>query len=254
MSGGMRRDRKNALDTPRLSLAEAYLVAQSFLGHIRAVPSRVDEPVDGIVELEGGGLLSRVKYDKVPIGQGAVLALLKAGQGHDVDLCLFSVTGFAHSAISFADSRAVALFNLTPQGSVEPVTTAARILMPREPFDSPLAVPVFAEHEEEIAANLPDPELGIPKDERLTPRERDRWRDCPRCGTRHHQDSRFCASCGNDLTKRVHTLHSPTGPKQVTAPSPSGMGIPVPPQANGGPTLRCRTCGSQDIELVPGAN
>lgn len=247
----MRRDRNQSLQSPQLSLAEAYLVAQSFLGHIRAVPSRVDEPVDGVVELEGGGLLSRVKYDKVPIAQGAVLALLKAGEGHDVDLCLFSVTGFAHSAISFADSRAVALFDLTPQGTVEPVTTAARILMPRDPFESPLAEPPFDGHAEQIDVPQPDAEPGLLDDEPLTPKQRTRWRDCPRCGTRHHVAARFCASCGNDLTKRVHTLHNPQAPK-VAAPAATGSGIPVPPQVGGGPSLRCRTCGSHDIELIPG--
>ena len=128
----------SGLTSPRLSLAEAYLVAQSFLSHIRAVPSRVEEPVDGIVELEGAGMLSRVKYQRSPIGQGAIIALLKAADGMDVDLALFSVTGFTGSAVSFASNRAVALFDLTVGGDVLPVTTAAHAMMIEDPFMSPL--------------------------------------------------------------------------------------------------------------------
>ena len=44
---------------PTLSLAEAYHAAQTWLIHAGAVPERVDEPVDGVIEMEGGGLFSR---------------------------------------------------------------------------------------------------------------------------------------------------------------------------------------------------
>lgn len=240
----------SGLASPRLSLAEAYLVAQSFLGHIRSVPSRVEEPVDGIVELEGAGLLSRVKFQRSEIGQGAVIALLKAADGRDLNLALFSVTGFSGSAISFASARAVALFDLTADGDVVPVTTAAHAMMIEDPFVSPLDTSSFS---------YPDPDLTPNEDEGAdfflfepaTKKPGDvpapSWRECQRCGTKHHKSAQFCAACGADLTKRSSALLE--GP--AAAPAPAARAVPK--AAAGGPTLRCKTCGSHDIELVPGS-
>jgi hypothetical protein len=237
----------SGLTSPRLSLAEAYLVAQSFLGHIRAVPSRVEEPVDGIVELEGAGMLSRVKFQRSPIGQGAIIALLKAADGTEVDLALFSVTGFSGSAISFASNRAVALFDLTVEGDVVPVTTAAHAMMIDEPFVSPLDASAYTYSEpdfEEVDDDENDPFVFEPATK--TPGEVTvpSWRECGRCGTKHHKSAQFCAACGADLTKRTSALlHEDAAP----------AGHPVPKPIAGGPTLRCKTCGSHDIELVPGS-
>ena len=236
----------SGLQSPRLSLAEAYLVAQSFLGHIRAVPSRVEEPVDGIVELEGAGMLSRVKYQRNPIGQGAIIALLKAADSADVDLAMFSVTGFSDSAISFAASRAIALFDLTGDGDVVPVTTAARAMMIEDPFVSPLdpaaytySEPDFEPSEDEGA----DFFIFEPATKQPAAAPPASWRECPHCGTKHHESAQFCAACGADLTKRSSTLL----PADSTPPKP------IPRAAPGAPTLRCKTCGSHDIELVPGS-
>lgn len=80
--------------TPRLSLAEAYHAAQSFMVHIGAIPTRVDEPVDGIVELEGDEFIARIKFDHEAIGQGAILALIKVAGDHQGIHVMFSLTGF----------------------------------------------------------------------------------------------------------------------------------------------------------------
>ncbi|MDJ0959555.1 MAG: zinc ribbon domain-containing protein [Acidimicrobiia bacterium] len=236
----------SGLQSPRLSLAEAYLVAQSFLGHIRAVPSRVEEPVDGVVELEGAGMMSRVKYQRNPIGQGAIIALLKAADSADLDLAMFSVTGFSDSAISFAASRAIALFDLTADGDVVPVTTAARAMMIEDPFVSPLDPAAYTYTEPDFE---PSPDEGAdffifePATKQPSAAPPTSWRECPRCGTKHHQSAQFCAACGTDLTKRSSAL----------LPADSPPAKPIPRAAPGAPTLRCKTCGSHDIELVPGS-
>jgi len=236
----------SGLVSPRLSLAEAYLVAQSFLGHIRAVPSRVEEPVDGIVELEGAGLLSRVKYQRSPISQGAVLALLKAAEGSDLHLVLFSVTGFSDAAIQFAATRAVALFDLTADGDVVPITTAAHAMMIDEPFVSPLDASGYGFEEEVFEPSEDEGKdffLFEPATKTPTELPAASWRECPQCNTKHHKSAQFCASCGTDLTKRSSALLHET----------VSSGRSVPRAAAGAPTLRCKTCGSHDIELVPGS-
>jgi hypothetical protein len=235
------------LVSPRLSLAEAYLVAQSFLGHIRMVPSRVEEPVDGIVELEGAGLLSRVKYQRSPISQGAVLALLKAGDGRDDQLALFSVTGFSDAAVQFAANRTVALFDLTADGDVIAVTNSAHAMMIDEPFTSPLSAagPTFDAVSFDTAPSDEANEPFLLEPATKTPKEAPApsWRECPQCKTNHHESAQFCAACGTDLTRRTSSLLARDA-------STGARSIPKP--AVGGPTLRCKTCGSHDIELVPG--
>lgn len=237
----------SGLVSPRLSLAEAYLVAQSFLGHIRAVPSRVEEPVDGIVELEGAGLLSRVKYQRRPISQGAVLALLRAAENSDEQLVLFSVTGFSDAAVQFAANRTVALFDLTAEGDVVAITTAAHGLMIDEPFVSPLDTSGYGFDE---AAFEPSPDEGDdfflfePATKKPADLPDTSWRQCGSCGTKHHRSAQFCASCGTDLSIRSSALlHK----------EPASHGRAVPTPVSGGPTLRCKTCGSHDIELLPGS-
>jgi hypothetical protein len=250
MSTMRRNSMGGELVSPRLSLAEAYLVAQSFLGHIRAVPSRVEEPVDGIVELEGAGLLSRVKFQRSPISQGAVLALLKAADGRDTQLALFSVTGFTDAAIQFAANRTVALFDLTADGEVVPITNGAQGMLIDEPFVSPLspAGPLFDEvslpefiedDEDENDPFFSEPSTKTPNGDATAPS----WRECPQCGTKHHQTAEFCAACGTDLTRRTSALLHRGTPAAARA---------IPKPTTGGPTLRCKTCGSHDIELVPG--
>jgi ribosomal protein L37E len=73
------------------------------------------------------------------------------------------------------------------------------------------------------------------------------WRTCPRCGQTHHPSTSMCASCGMDLTVRSGgQLLGPKGQPAVSHHAPGPSNTPRP----AGPTLQCRTCGSNDIELI----
>ena len=123
---------------PEISLAEAYHVMQSFLVHIGAAPTDIEEPVDGVVEVGGGGVFSRLKFDKEPLSQGAVLSLLRASERTSGKRALFSVTGFTQSARAVCRARDVALFNIDANGEVLPISRSARGLMPEEHFTPPI--------------------------------------------------------------------------------------------------------------------
>jgi hypothetical protein len=223
-----------------LSLAEAYIVAQSYLSHIGCAPSRVDEPVDGIVELEGAGWFSRVKYDSTELSQGAVLALLRAAGETENELALFAPSGFTHAALSVAETHNVALYRVASDGDIEPISTAARLAAPAEPFESPLAISAWESPEPEAEIDHEHDEPEQADDEEANDSEA--WRDCPQCGTSHHRDARTCVKCGTDLRKRVSKL--------LHTPEREPTDQQVPPPAAGKATLRCKTCGSHDIELV----
>lgn len=236
----------------RLGLSEAYHVANRWLTHAGATPRAIKEPVDGIVELIGQGFHARVRIDSMPLGQGAVLGLIRAVENAaTIRLMLFSVTGFTTGALVFADAQGVALFRLTVDGDVTVENAHARVLGPEDPLEPAFAPSATAE---------PEPESVIDPD---TSEEAERviWRDCPRCGATHHPRSNFCASCGSDLHTRLATLGSGGVP---AIPSPSNFdtrggrlsrdtplqGQLVPLRHDHGPSLRCRTCGSNDIELL----
>jgi hypothetical protein len=228
---------------PTLSLAEAYHAAQTWLIHAGAVPERVDEPVDGVIEMEGGGLFSRIRYDRLKIGQAAILALLKHVADTDLSPVLFSVSGYSDSAQAFADNHAVALYTIDSTGDVIPHTSAARLLMPKEEF-----IPPFSAAGEDHYVVIMEDDTDAPELEEVVEEvavDRGSWKDCPNCGTSHHTDASFCVTCGADLTKRVVQLKPRPSP-----PSRSQEGTPVPESPTGRPTLRCRTCGSHDIELL----
>ena len=229
---------------PTLSLAEAYHAAQTWLIHAGAVPERVDEPVDGVIEMEGGGLFSRIRYDRLKVGQAAILALLKHVAETDLSPVLFSVSGYSDSAQAFGENHAVALYTIDSTGDVIPHTAAARLLMPQEEFIPPFSA-AGEDHYVVVMEGIEEEEP--PEEEYVEELATDRgsWKDCPNCGTSHHADASFCVTCGADLTKRVVHLK----PRPSQAPRREG-GTPVPESPTGRPTLRCRTCGSHDIELL----
>ena len=239
-------------NTRRLGLSEAYHVANRWLTHAGATPRAIEEPVDGVVELIGQGFHARIRIDSVPLRQGSVLGLIRAVENAAaVRLMLFSVTGYTTGALVFADAQGVALFHLTTDGDVQVENAHARVLWPDEPLEPAFAPSVIAE---------PDP-VSVIDSATGAETERVAWRDCPRCGATHHPRSNFCASCGSDLHTRLATLGPGGAP---TVPSPSKLdtrgggfsretprqGQPVPTRHEHGPSLRCRTCGSGDIELI----
>ncbi len=235
----------------RLGLSEAYHVANRWLTHIGFPPRAIEEPVDGVVELIGTGFHARIRIDAVPLPQGAVLALLRAVvDSAESRLILWSVSDFTNGAAVFADTQGVSLFNVTRTGDVVACNSHARLLMPAEPLE-----PAFPEAVEESVEPEHEPDEEIERDESGAIV----WRDCPRCGATHHPRANFCAVCGADLHARLKVIGPPGG---ANIPAPSKLedrsqvrssatpGDPVPQPRADAPTLRCRTCGSHDIELL----
>ena len=234
---------------PRLSFAEAYHAAQSFLAHLGEAPSRLDEPADGIVDLESGELFSRLRYDDTPIGQGGILGLLKATEGMEKIPILFSASGFSGSAEVFGKNLHAALFSITTEGDIVPRSPAAHHLMPIEPFDPPFA---------ELAENDPEQSrpdgVWIPGEsaEEIADHE---WIDCPACGTTHHPEANFCHRCGATLATKRRLSPASAGrrrkpPKAVVPPSDRAEPRGETHEHPGPRTMRCRNCGSDDVEVL----
>jgi len=233
--------------TPTVSLAEAYHVAQRWLTFLGAVPEQVIEPADGIIELRSAGLVTRIKFDRAAVAPSAILAMLKATDGEAVRRLLFSATGFTDGAKQLGESRGIGLFDIDAMGDVHPHTTFARSLVPSDPLEPAFLHTPRPESEEPEAPINP---FG-PVDES----DADEWVDCPRCGVSQHHAVEVCVSCGADVSSRGRMSGSSSvGVGRNTggqAPSPSvapAPGVARAP-ASGGPRLRCRTCGSHDIEL-----
>lgn len=241
--------------TPTVSLAEAYHVAQRWLTFLGAVPEKIIEPADGIIELRSAGLVTRIKFDRAAIAPAAILAMLKATDGEPVRRLLFSVTGFTDGAKSLGESRGFGLFDIDAIGDVHPHTTYARSLVPSEPLE-----PAFLHMPTPEADDITAPANPFgPVEETVA----DQWIDCPRCGVTQHHSVEICVSCGADVTARGRVATSaasiprPAVPQPAPSPmfaqqppSPSASAVPQAPL--GGPRLRCRTCGSHDIELQHG--
>ena len=239
--------------TPTVSLAEAYHVAQRWLTFLGAVPEQITEPADGIIELRSAGLVTRIKFDRTAVAPSAILEMLKATYGEPVRRLLFSVTGFTDGAKSLGESRGFGLFDIDAIGDVHPHTTYARSLVPSEPLE-----PAFlhSPSQEEDVPSAPVNPFG-PVDENAQ-----EWVDCPRCGVTQHHSVEVCVSCGADVSAHGRMASAtagqmgvpaapitavPQSPPRVGQAPPASTAVPKAPA--GGPRLRCRTCGSHDIEL-----
>ncbi len=231
--------------TPTVSLAEAYHVAQRWLTFLGAVPEQVTEPADGIIELRSAGLVTRIKFDRAAVAPSAILAMLKATDGEAVRRLLFSATGFTGGAKQLGESRGIGLFDIDAMGDVHPHTTFARSLVPSEPLEPAFIHTPRPEKEEPVTPVNP---FG-PVDENSS----EEWVDCPRCGVSQHHAIEICVSCGAELlTPRPVTASPAAGGAPGPSPgSEPAKGVARAPAA-GGPKLRCRTCGSHDIELHHG--
>lgn len=235
--------------TPTVSLAEAYHVAQRWLTFLGAVPEKITEPADGIIELRSAGLVTRIKFDRAAISPSAILAMLKTTDGEAVRRLLFSVTGFTDGAKSLGESRGFGLFDIDAVGDVHPHTTYARSLVPSEPLEPAFLHSPSQEDTDDdaVPANPFGPyEVESP----------DEWSDCPRCGVTQHHSVEICVQCGADMSSRGRVVAPAAGtlpPTGLVAPTNSSRAQPVatavPRAPVGGPRLRCRTCGSHDIEL-----
>ena len=238
--------------TPTVSLAEAYHVAQRWLTFLGAVPEQITEPADGIIELRSAGLVTRIKFDRTAVAPSAILAMLKSTDGEAVRRLLFSVTGFTDGAKSLGESRGFGLFDIDAIGDVHPHTTYARSLVPSEPLEPAFLHTPSPEDDEPSAPVNP---FG-PIDEDAAAE----WVDCPRCGVTQHHSVDVCVSCGADVSPRARMSSAtqpappPLAPSPPPQPRPTGQPAAqaVPKAPAGGPRLRCRTCGSHDIELQHG--
>ncbi len=238
--------------TPTVTLAEAYHVAQRWLTFLGAVPEKITEPADGIIELRSAGLVTRIKFDRVAMSPSAILAMLKATEGEAVRRLLFSVTGFTDGAKSLGESRGFGLFDIDAIGDVHPHTTYARSLIPSEPLEPAfLHMPSVEDEDEDAPVNPFGPVEDGAADE---------WSDCPRCGVTQHHSVDVCVSCGADMMERGRVvtpaaaipppMTKPVATQRQLAGQPPATAVPKAPA--GGPRLRCRTCGSHDIELEHG--
>ncbi len=231
--------------TPTVSLAEAYHVAQRWLTFLGAVPEQVNEPADGIIELRSAGLVTRIKFDRAAVAPSAILAMLKATDGEAVRRLLFSATGFTGGAKQLGESRGFGLFDIDAVGDVHPHTTYARSLVPSEPLE-----PAFLHSPR---PEVEEPELPVNPFGPIDENAADEWVDCPRCGVSQHHAIEVCVSCGAELST---ARPMPAPPLAAGAQSPGPAAAPAPGMARapaaGGPKLRCRTCGSHDIELHHG--
>ena len=230
---------------PSLSFSEAYSAAQSFLVHIGMAPDTVNEPADGIVEMSGEGYTSRLRYDDAPVGQGAILALLKQTEESGDAAILFSASGYTGSAEVFAGNLNVALFEVDRHGGIGPRSPAAHQRMPAEAFEPPFlpSDPNALDADRPPGAWMPGQGDGIADHE---------WLDCAVCGTTHHPEANFCHRCGAQLSRK-HRI-DPTGRRD----QPGGAGS-LPSEARRKSkarqrsrprSMRCTVCGSTEIEVV----
>ncbi len=156
--------------------------------------------------------------------------------------------------ISACQYKGISLAWNSSIGDVHPHTTYARSLVPSEPLE-----PAFLHSPvpEEETPSAPVNPFG-PVDENAA-----KWVDCPRCGVTQHHSVEICVSCGADVS--AHGRMASAVPSAAASPPPVPAPVAqspllaqqtpataVPRAPAGGPRLRCRTCGSHDIELQHG--
>ncbi len=219
----------------RLTLDQAYQAAYLWLDHAGDPPLDISEPSHGSVELVTERLFARVRLSDGPVEQSSVLALLRAAESGK-KLLIFSPSGFSPGAISIAETQGIGLFTLDRAGRAIPETTHARAMAPDSEPDPPFT-PVEVEDPDDAFWNRPQPTISNEPPAATTTPDNGigagtiDWMDCPSCGTTHHRNAKFCRECGrslrDDSVRSSSVAHDPAAPK-----------------------LRCKTCGSHDIELL----
>lgn len=172
--------------------------------------------------------------------------ICKMNADGQVEAKLFSATGFTGGAKQLGESRGFGLFDIDAMGDVHPHTTFARSLVPSEPLE-----PAFLHtpRPEDKEPDIPINPFGPVDDS-----DAHHWVDCPRCGVSQHHAVEVCVSCGADVSSHGRMSGSSVaGSGNSGIQTPGSTNTPAPPvaraPASGGPRLRCRTCGSHDIEL-----
>lgn len=227
----------------RLTLDQAYQAAYLWLDHAGDPPMTISESSHGAVELITERLFVRVRSSDGPVEQSSVLALLRAAEAGK-RLLIFSPSGFSAGAVSIAETQGIALFSLDSTGRANAETTHARAIAPATEPVPPFA-PVEGHGNEDGSRSGAGTPFSTTSDSAAE--EIDDtidvgtfdWTDCPSCGTTHHRNAKFCRECGTNLVTAVSSL-ADEGETRVTSV----------PHEDGTAKLRCRTCGSHDIELI----
>jgi hypothetical protein len=232
----------------QLTLDQAYQAAYLWLDHIGDPPLEISEPAHGAVELVTEDAFVRVRSSDSPVEQSSVLALLRAAHTGK-RLVIFSPSGFSTGAKSIAETQGIALYTLDARGRALPETTHARSIAPDsepEPPFTPAARPTDDDYWSGFRANQPSgsASLGQSTDAGTQAGAGD-WADCPNCGVTHYRNANFCRECGTDLTDHQHSVTEASD-----STMPPTFGIDTGTQHNADTGLRCRTCGSHDIELI----
>lgn len=207
----------------QLTLDQAYQATFLWLDHIGEPPLDISEPAHGSVELHTDKAFVRVRSSEAPVEQSSVLALLRAAE-KGKKLLLFSPSGFSPGALSIAETQGIALFTLNAHGRVLPETTHARTISPDTEPDPPFAPDDIDEGNTDWSYTPPPHIEGDSADDgKGIDAGTEDWSDCPSCGTTHYRNANFCKECGT----RMQDDHG-----------------------SGHPTMRCKTCGSHDIETL----
>ena len=228
----------------QLSLDQAYQATYLWLDHAGDPPIEISEPAHGSVELITEKAFVRVRSSNTPVEQSSVLALLRAAQSGK-RLLIFSPSGFSPGALSIAETQGIGLFTLDSTGRAIAETTHARSMAPNTEPEPPFTPEASSPLEDDFWNVAPPPRTELPEesgegakpDDGIQAATTD-WADCPTCGTTHHKNAKFCRECGR-------TSRAVRADTQATPADDEASRIP-------GTMLRCRTCGSHDIELVNG--
>lgn len=230
--------------TKQLTLDQAYQAAYLWLDYVGDPPIEISEPAHGSVELITERAFVRVRSSEAPVEQSSVLALLRAAESGK-KLVIFSPSGFSAGALSIAETQGIALFTLDPTGTAVAETTHARAIQPATLPDPPFApAPKSSKGDfwNDLTSRSPQPEpeeaAAIPGIDAATTD----WADCPNCGATHYRNAKFCRECGTNLQDALHDA-----PIAASVVEPQGSAVP---RSATGSKLRCRTCGSHDIELI----
>lgn len=230
----------------QLTLDQAYQAAFLWLDHIGDPPVEISEPAHGSVELITERAFVRVRSSEAPVEQSSVLALLRAAESGK-RLVIFSPSGYSPGALSIAETQGIALYTLDPYGSAVPETTHARAMAPTELPDPPFAPSdepddgYWGGFTPSPAPAEPEPQPDVAPDPGIQAAKTD-WADCPNCGATHFHNARFCRDCGTNLQAASPVV------QQATKPAPGAPDMPA--RGTVGSQLRCRVCGSHDIELT----
>lgn len=237
--------------TKQLTLDQAYQAAYLWLDHAGDPPIEISEPSHGAVELITEQAFVRVRSSESPVEQSSVLALLRAAQSGK-RLVIFSPSGFSPGAKSIAETQGIALYSLDSTGRAIAETTHARSIAPDTEPDPPFAPTdedtsgdFWARFSPSTSAPSPAPDGGQAQGGPILQAGTTDWADCPNCGATHYRNAKFCRECGKALAGGNQVSAGPATPGPVVPSKGS-----APSHGSSGSHLRCKACGSHDIELI----